>query len=178
MNEYEIGKEITKLSSRIAGLESRILGKSTLGGELVDVKQVSSDSFLDNEFAFKVRYAYRPGSCPSSFTAKWVNKKTQVTACASSAEQAQDRIDEDDVKDTIKDMVRNAAGLECSTRGGCADPSTCQEDWKWDTADQEGNWTCVDTEEQDNCDDEETKWTCTGWFTIKVRLKCKCVRPA
>ena len=66
-------------------------------------------------------------------------------------------------------------GLDCSSRGGCAAPSTCKEQWGMATLVGLGTgWTCTDTTEA--CDEGGTKWDCIRYYDLKVKLKCKCLR--
>lgn len=172
MNEFELGKEIAQLSSRISLLESRML---TTNIREEDIQ--FDETLIEDELAFDLvlDVGVKPGSCKASYVARWQNKKVEFTVCAKSGDEAKEKAAKA-ITGEIKSLIRDAAGLDCSSRSGCAAPATCQEKFSNLKAKLLGKWTCTDTGNQGECKAGETEYTCFGWFNISGKIECKCIK--
>ncbi len=166
-----MSKKYTSFNLFLAFVFLSLLITSCSQKEQVSNQETFQETEIDTELL-----RVNPGECPSSCSVNWRNRKISQTVCAASNVDAETKANaRARVSEASKNAVRTSCGLDCSSRSGCAAPSTCKEKWDNSSITGLGNgWTCTDTTEA--CDEGGTKWTCSRYYNLKLRLKCKCER--
>ena len=132
-------------------------------------KEGESTATEEEEIVFKAA-----GDCPSSCSINWKNREIEQVVCAKTEAEAK-RTAQRQERDALEGAARDACGLNCSTRPGCAAPATCQENFGRAQRTALGNdWTCNNTGE--DCGGGKTNWNCSRFYDFKVKLKCECRR--
>lgn len=188
MNEFELGKEFSKLSGRISQLESLMTEispsrvsqlRSDFGEELTFEDTQEELLFIDEsneDFPSDEIANIKAGACePSRYRGQWKNTKIEASYADDDENGALRKAeDKDNIDDALYAFVKRASSLKCSERNAtCVNPAKCREGILYKTNKPLGEgWKCKASKKKDA--NGQILWICHRYYTLDAIMACKC----